>query len=79
MQKHTGLYEYAVYERDVRALAGLPVDARIETFNDTGQVFLKNAANATDLPDVDLSGLTPAQKKTLCIASTPRPAPAAAI
>src|SRR5580704_927178 len=45
------------------ALAGLPVDARIETFNDTGQVFLKNAASATELPDVDLSGLTPAQKK----------------
>jgi thiol-disulfide isomerase/thioredoxin len=63
MQKHTGLYEYAVYERDVRALSGLPVDARIETFTDTGQVFLKNAANATELPDVDLSGLTPDQKK----------------
>jgi len=63
VQKHTGLYEYAVYERDVRALAGLPVDARIETFTDEGQVFLKNAANATELPDVDLSGLTPEQKK----------------
>lgn len=63
VQKHTGLYEYAVYERDVRALSGLPVDARIETFTDTGQVFLKNAANATELPDVDLSGLTPDQKK----------------
>jgi thiol-disulfide isomerase/thioredoxin len=63
VQKHTGLYEYAVYEREVRALAGLPVDARIETFDDTGQVFLKNAANATELPGVDLSGLTPAQKK----------------
>jgi hypothetical protein len=63
MQKHTGLYEYDVYEREVRALAGLPVDARIETFADTGQIFLKNAANATELPDVDLSGLTPAQKK----------------
>ena len=63
VQKHTGLYEYAVYEREVRALAGLPVDARIETFADTGQVFLKNAANATELPDVDLSGLTASQKK----------------
>ena len=63
VQKHTGLYEYEVYERDVRALSGLPVDARIETFTDTGQVFLKNAANATELPDVDLSGLTPDQKK----------------
>jgi len=63
MMKHTGLYEYEVYEREVRALSGLPVDARIETFDDTGQIFLKNAANATELPDVDLSGLTAAQKK----------------
>jgi thiol-disulfide isomerase/thioredoxin len=63
VQKHTGLYEYEVYEREVRALVGLPVDARIETFADTGQIFLKNAANATELPDVDLSGLTPEQKK----------------
>src|SRR5579864_4442997 len=63
VMKHTGLYEYEVYEREVRALAGLPVDARIETFADTGQIFLKNAANATELPDVDLSGLTPDQKK----------------
>jgi thiol-disulfide isomerase/thioredoxin len=63
MTKHTGLYEYEVYEREVRVLAGLPVDARIETFNDTGQIFLKNAANATELPDVDLSGLTADQKK----------------
>jgi thiol-disulfide isomerase/thioredoxin len=63
MQKHTGLYEYEVYEREVRALAGLSVDARIETFDDVGQIFLKNAANATELPDVDLSGLTAAQKK----------------
>jgi thiol-disulfide isomerase/thioredoxin len=63
VQKHTGLYEYEVYEREVRALAGLPVDARIETFADTGQIFLKNAANATELPDVDLSGLTADQKK----------------
>src|ERR1700730_8520319 len=55
MMKHTGLYEYEVYEREVRALAGLPVDARIETFDDNGQIFLKNAANATELPDVDLS------------------------
>jgi len=63
MTKHTGLYEYEVYEREVRALAGLPVDARIETFDDTGQIFLKNAANATELPDVDLSGLTADQRK----------------
>ncbi len=63
MQKHTGLYEYQVYDREVRALAGLPFDGRIETFDDTGQIFLKNAANASELPDVDLSKLTADQKK----------------
>lgn len=63
VQRHTGLYEFEVYEREVRALAGLPVDVRIETFTDTGQIFVKNAAKATELPDVDLSGLTADQKK----------------
>jgi len=63
VQRHTGLYEYEVYEREVRALAGLRFDGRIETFADTGQIFLKNAANASELPDVDLSGLTADQKK----------------
>ena len=63
VQKHTGLYEYEVYEREVRALAGLPFGGRIETFADTDQIFLKNTANATELPDVDLSGLTAEQRK----------------
>ncbi len=63
VQKHAGLYPMDSYVRDIRALLGLPVDARIETFVDTGQVFLKNAANATELPGVNLAGLTPEQKK----------------
>jgi hypothetical protein len=41
----------------------MSVDAKIETFEDTGQIFLKNAKNATELPGVDLSKLTPAQKQ----------------
>ena len=41
----------------------MPTDARVETFVDTGQVFLKNAANATELPNVDFTGLDPDQKK----------------
>ncbi len=50
VQKHMGLYPIASYHREIRALLGLPTDARVETFIDTGQVFLKNAANATELP-----------------------------
>jgi len=42
---------------------GLPVDVKIETFEDTGQIFLKNAVRATQLPDVDFSGLSAEEKK----------------
>ena len=61
--KHEGLYPPEVYETEVRSLMGLPVDVKIETFEDTGQIFLKNAVNANELPDVDFSGVTPEQKK----------------
>ena len=50
VQKHTGLYPIESYHREIRSLLGMPTDARIETFVDTGQIFLKNAANATELP-----------------------------
>jgi thiol-disulfide isomerase/thioredoxin len=63
VQKHVGLFPPDVYDGEVRALLGLPVDAKIETFQDTGQIFLKNAALATDLPGVDFTGLSPEQKK----------------
>ena len=61
--KHSGLYPIEYYHREIRALLGLPNDARVETFVDTGQLFLRNAANATELPGVDFTGLTPEQKK----------------
>ncbi len=63
MDKHVGFYPIHVYEREIRALAGMQVDAKIVTFEDTGEIFLKNAANATDLPGVDFSHLTPEQKR----------------
>jgi thiol-disulfide isomerase/thioredoxin len=62
VQKHAGLYPIGVYETEIRSLLGMPVKAKVETFQDTGQIFMKNAANATELPGVDLHGLTPAQK-----------------
>jgi len=61
--KDVGVYPAAYYEMQVRALAGLPVNAHIQTFKDTGQIFLKNAAHATELPGVSFKGLTPAQKR----------------
>ncbi len=62
VQKHVGIVQPDEIEAEVRALSGMPVDAKIETFDDTGQIFLKNAERATELPDVDMTGLTPAQK-----------------
>jgi thiol-disulfide isomerase/thioredoxin len=63
VQKHVGLYPTFVYETEVRALLGMPINATVETFKDEGQVFLKNAALATELPDVDFKELTPELKK----------------
>jgi thiol-disulfide isomerase/thioredoxin len=63
VQKHEGLYSRELYETEIRLLLGLPSEATIETFQDTGQIFLKNAALATELPDVDFSGLSAEQKK----------------
>jgi thiol-disulfide isomerase/thioredoxin len=63
VQRHLGLLSGETYDREIRALTGLPVEARIERFVDTGQVFRKNVANATELPDVDLSGLSDEQTK----------------
>jgi hypothetical protein len=58
-----GLYPIEVYDDEIRVLLKMPVDAKIETFADTGQIFLKNAVRATDLPGVDFKGLTPEQKQ----------------
>jgi hypothetical protein len=63
VQKHVGLVSVDSFEREIRALLGLSVDAPVETFVDTGQVFLRNAANATEIPGVKLDGLNPVQKK----------------
>ncbi len=63
VQKHVGLYPLSVYDTEIRALLGMHVDAKVEQFEDKGQIFLKNAALATSLPGVDFSGLTAAQKK----------------
>jgi thiol-disulfide isomerase/thioredoxin len=63
VQKHEGLRDPTLYEAEIRALLGLPIDARVETFEDTGQIFLAHADRASDLPGVDLSKLTPPQKQ----------------
>ncbi|HEX6821291.1 MAG TPA: TlpA disulfide reductase family protein [Candidatus Sulfotelmatobacter sp.] len=62
VQKHVGLFNPALYEIEARALLDMPVPARVETFEDTGEVFLKHADRATMLPGVDTSKLTPEER-----------------
>jgi hypothetical protein len=62
VQKHVGLFDPRLYELETRALLNLAIPAKVETFEDTGEIFLKNAKNATELPGVDLSALTSEQK-----------------
>jgi thiol-disulfide isomerase/thioredoxin len=62
MQKHVGLFNPALYEAEVRALLGLPIPAKVETFQDEGDIFLKHADRAKILPGVDMSKLSPEQR-----------------
>jgi len=63
VQKHEGLHDPVLYEVEIRSLLGLPIgNVKVETFEDTGQIFLKHADRATELPGVDLSKLKPEQR-----------------
>lgn len=63
VEKHVGLVPASFYAAEISYLAGKPVNAKVETFVDQGQVFPANAKNATSLPGVDMSHLTAAQRK----------------
>jgi thiol-disulfide isomerase/thioredoxin len=63
VQKHVGLYPMAVYDAEIRVLLGEHIDIPVETFADEGQIFLKNAKNASELPGVSFAGLKPEQKR----------------
>ena len=65
VQKHVGMLQARHTEHEVRALAGLPTDAVVETVKDTGQVLLSNAAYATEIPGVDLTSATPAEREAI--------------
>ena len=62
VQKHIGLISPKVFEQETRVLAGLPTDVGVEYVEDTGRVLLSNAAQATEIPGVDLSVLSPKHK-----------------
>jgi thiol-disulfide isomerase/thioredoxin len=64
VQKHVGVIDISTYENETRVLTGLS-HAKIEEVEDTGQVLLANAAHATEIPGVDLSGISAEKRQTL--------------
>src|SRR5439155_6615184 len=62
VQKHVGLFPPDRLELETRALAGLPVNARIEEIDRVQAAKLENAAQATTIPGVDLAKL-PADRR----------------
>jgi thiol-disulfide isomerase/thioredoxin len=59
VQRHVGLLNPTVTEQETRALAGLPVNASIEEVDRAQPARLENAAQATEIPGVDLKSLPP--------------------
>jgi thiol-disulfide isomerase/thioredoxin len=59
VQKHVGMLKPDVTEAETRLLAGLEVDAHVEYVEDETKALIKDAAQATRVPGVDLDRLSP--------------------
>jgi thiol-disulfide isomerase/thioredoxin len=62
VQKHVGLLERSRTELETRALAGLSANVAIDQVDRVQAAHLENNAQATTIPGVDLTVLTPAQR-----------------
>lgn len=63
VESHVGLISPVILEQETRYLTALTHNATIETVPPNDQIRLANAAQATEIPGVDLSVLTPAQRE----------------
>ena len=63
VESHVGLISPVILEQETRYLTSLSHDATIETVPPNDQIRLANAAQATEIPGVDLSVLTPEQRE----------------
>jgi cytochrome c biogenesis protein CcmG, thiol:disulfide interchange protein DsbE len=62
VQRHVGQLNAANTELEAQVLAGLNVNARIERVADPARARLENAAQATEIPGVDLTKLSAAKR-----------------
>lgn len=58
VQKHVGLLNAALTELETRSLAGLAMNAKLEYVEEDKPVGLENAAQAKEIPGVDLAKLS---------------------
>jgi len=63
VQTHVGLISPVVLEQETRYLTALSHNATVETVASNDQIRLANAAQATEIPGVDLSSLSPEQRE----------------
>ena len=64
VQRHVGLLNPVVTEMEARALAGLQTNASIEyvEYEDANKKLIRNAAQATKIPGVEIEKLSPAAR-----------------
>jgi thiol-disulfide isomerase/thioredoxin len=62
VQKHVGMLNPQRTEQETRSLAGLPVNAVIEETDPVKRVALADAAQATEIPGIDLAAIPPARR-----------------
>jgi len=58
-QKHIGLLNPQTTELETQLLSGMKVNARVERTEDPTKVLLQNAAQAKEIPGVDLASMSP--------------------
>ena len=63
VQTHVGLISPVILEQETRYLSSLSNNATVETVAASSQIRLANAAQATEIPGVDLSVLTSGQRE----------------
>ena len=63
VQKHVGMLNPEVTERETRSLAGMPVDVKIEYVDQTQKLELGPNAQALEIPGIDLASLPAAKRR----------------
>ena len=62
VQRHVGQLDAANTELEAQFLSGLNTNVKVERVEDPAKLRLQNAAQATEIPGVDLTGMTPAKR-----------------